>query len=81
MIEYTFNPKLQQSQAWNGDEMIGVCEYQVRNSTWYITHTGVDPEWGGQGIARKLVLMVDEEAKKQGVEVVPICSYAVKVLG
>ncbi len=81
MIEYRFEPELNRSAAYADGQLIGLCQYVIQGNQWLITHTEVSPEFGGQGIARKLVLMVAEEAQEQGVQVVPICSYAVKVLG
>lgn len=81
MIDYQFEPELHRSAAYDGGECIGECDYVVRGDSWAITHTEVNPAYGGQGIARQLVLMVAEAAQAQGITVIPICSYAVKVLG
>ena len=81
MIQYAFEPDAQRSAAYADGQLIGECDYVVQNGSWYITHTEVIPEFGGQGIARRLVLMVVEAAQEAGIPVVPICSYAVKVLG
>lgn len=81
MIDYKFEPGMMRSSAWADGQLIGVCQYQEQDGTWYIVHTEVIPAFGGQGIARKLVLMVAEAAQEQGIPVVPVCSYAVKVLG
>ncbi|MBF0579098.1 N-acetyltransferase [Erysipelotrichaceae bacterium RD49] len=81
MVEYAFEPQNQRSAAYLDGQLIGECVYQVRQNAWLIVHTEVAPEFGGQGIARKLVMMVADQAADQGIEVVPICSYAVKVLG
>ncbi len=43
-------------------------------------HTGTDPEYGGQGIAARLVGCVAEAAEKEGVSIDPVCSYAAKWL-
>ncbi len=80
MIHYQFEPKDQRSAAYDEERCIGECDFEVENGQWYITHTEVLPSYGGQGIARHLVLTVQEHAQKQGVSLVPICSYAVKVL-
>lgn len=45
-----------------------------------IDHTYVSPSLRGQGIARKLVMLVVEYAKKEGKLIVPLCSYAQMVL-
>ncbi len=81
MINIVYEPESHRSAAYDGDQVIGVCEYEVNGNEWLITHTVVSPEYGGQGIARKLVLLVADKAKEAGKTIVPICSYAVKVLG
>ncbi len=81
MIEYRFEPEEQRSAAYVDGGLIGVCQYSVSGDSWLIVHTEVLPAFGGQGIARKLVEMVDEAAHDEGVDVVPVCSYAQKVLG
>ena len=43
-----------------------------------IDHTGVDPANRGQGVAEKLVGHVVEKAKKEGLKVEPVCSFAQK---
>ncbi|MGH0051812.1 MAG: GNAT family N-acetyltransferase [Sphaerochaetaceae bacterium] len=45
-----------------------------------IDHTYVSPSLRGQGIARKLVMLVVEYAKTEGVQIVPLCSYAQMIL-
>ena len=46
-----------------------------------IYHTEVDPSYGGQGIAKMLVMAVKEAADQAGADVISTCSYAYKVLG
>ena len=45
-----------------------------------IDHTFVDPSLRGQGIALKLVDAMVDFARKNKKMVIPVCSYAVKVL-
>ena len=49
-------------------------------AAWTIVHTGVRPEYEGKGIAKRLVYKVTEEAEKRKIAVIPVCSYAAKVL-
>lgn len=49
-------------------------------AAWTIVHTGVAPEYEGKGIAKRLVFKVAEEAEKRKTKVIPVCSYAAKVL-
>ncbi len=80
MIEYKFEPENYRSAAYEQEKMIGACEYTIQEGKWYIMHTVVDPVYQGKGIARQLVMDVVEHAEKKGIDVVPICSYAVKIL-
>lgn len=80
MIQIQFEREKQRAAAYDGAALIGCCEVQVSETTWTITHTEVDPSYGGQGIARKLVLCVVEQAKKEDAKVIPVCSYAETVL-
>lgn len=41
-----------------------------------IDHTGVDPAYRGHGLAEGLVRHVVEKAKKEGLKIQPVCSYA-----
>ena len=43
-------------------------------------HTGVRPAYGGQGIARRLVEKVIEEARARQIKILPLCSYASKMM-
>ncbi|MBQ9663059.1 MAG: N-acetyltransferase [Oscillospiraceae bacterium] len=79
LIQY--EPSLFRSAAYDGAQEIGECCYSVSGNIWTIYHTEVDPAYGGQGIARKLVLAVKEAADEAGADVTSTCSYAYKVLG
>ena len=68
------------SVAYDGDNEIGECCYQEEADTWTIVHTQVDPEYGGRGIARRLVYRVTEEGERRNKQIIPVCSYAKKVL-
>lgn len=53
---------------WDGD------------SKFIIDHTEVGSEFGGKGLAKKLVLEAVAFARERNVKIVPHCSYAKKVL-
>ena len=80
-IESRFETEWNRSAADDGEKVIGLCEYEIADGKWVITHTETDPAYGGRGIARKLVMCVKEAADAEDVIVIPICSYAVKILG
>ena len=79
-INIVFEEELQRSAAYDGDKLIGECEYIPSGNTWSITHTGVREAYGGRGIARLLVLKVIEAARAKGVKIKPVCSYAQKMM-
>ena len=79
-ITIVFEEDARRSAAYKDGEQIGECEYRLDNGKWAIVHTGVRPAYGGQGIARRLVECVIEAARTKKVEIIPICSYAKKVM-
>lgn len=80
MIEIKFEIDKQRSIAVDDNNIIGVCEFLVKEDTWDIIHTVVDNNYQGQGIAKKLVLEVVEQAKNNNVMLIGTCSYAAKIL-
>lgn len=68
-----------ESQAYDGEEKIGYCQYEVKNDKlWDIIHTVVNKTYGGQGIAGKLLDEVVNYAKENDIKLIPTCSYARK---
>lgn len=81
MIRIEFEEARKQATAYDGEEQIGECQFVVDSThQWTITHTGVRAEYGGRGIAKQLVECVIAEAQARGVSIVPICSYAKRVM-
>ena len=80
MIKIEFDIKNNKSIAYDEHNIVGVCEYISKEDTWNIVHTVVDKNYQGQGIARKLVERVIEEAKKNNQKLIADCSYAIKVI-
>lgn len=68
-----------EAQAYDDDKKAGYCQYEEKiDSTWVITHTVVDENYQGEGLAGKLLDEVCDQARKENVKIIPICSYAVK---
>ena len=68
------------SAAYDGEKSIGVAEFDAQDGRWSITHTEVDPAYGGQGIARRLIEVLIAAARSDGAKIVPLCSYAEKMM-
>lgn len=82
MIEIKFDKNNNKSIALDNNTQIGVCEFIEQEEGWNITHTEVSNWYQGQGIARKLVECVIENAKKcnKNIVVECSCSYAKRVI-
>lgn len=68
------------SAAYDKENRIGIAEFEDADGRWVITHTEVDPAYGGQGIARRLIEEIIAEARRTGKKIVPVCSYAEKMM-
>lgn len=79
-IIINFNIRESRSVALNNGDIIGYCQYKEQDNVWSITHTVVKQEFGGRGIAKRLVLAVIEGARKNNKKINPICSYAKKMM-
>lgn len=80
-IAYDFNPEDKEIIAKNEKgEQVGEIEYRDKGESWDVSHTGVKPEYRGGDIARTLVQLLVEEARKANVKLSATCPYAVKVL-
>ena len=79
-INIIFDEANNQSLAYLDQVQAGECQFEIKEDKWYIVHTGVRPEYGGRGIAKLLVKCIIDEARKRGKKIVPICSYAQKMM-
>ena len=61
-MQIVFEPEHFRSAAYDGETRVGVAELEEARGCWVITHTEVDPAYGGQGIARRLIEKIIAEA-------------------
>lgn len=80
MIKIIFVKEQNKSVAYDDNIQIGECDFIETENCWNIVHTEVDNSYQGQGIARKLVEKVIENAKENSKKVIAECSYAKKIL-
>lgn len=64
-----------ESNAYDGEKLIGRCQYRIDGDYWVIYHTDVDKDYGGRGIALSLVESIINRAREEGKRIVPECSY------
>lgn len=79
-VKIVFEEQNNRSAAYFDGKQIGECEFSTSATRWIINHTGVRPEFEGKGIAKKLLLKVIEAAREKNVKIMPLCSYARKVM-
>ena len=80
MIEIKFEKNSNKSVAYDQKQKIGECVFIETENCWNIIHTEVDNSYQGQGIARRLVENIIENAKIYNKTVIADCSYAKNVL-
>lgn len=80
MIKINFLKDESKAVAFDGEAIVGLCEYIEMENVWNIVHTEVDNNYQGQGVARNLVECILENAPKYNKKVVADCSYAQKVI-
>ena len=79
-MNIVWEAEARRSAAYDGEKRIGVAEIEEEGGRWVITHTEVAPAYGGQGIARRLIEEVIAAARRDGAKIVPLCSYAAKMM-
>lgn len=76
MIKVVYEEQADRAAAYDGEKNIGESTYSKANKLWIINHTFVESEYGGQGIATKLVEKLVEEARARNIKIFPLCPFA-----
>jgi uncharacterized Fe-S cluster protein YjdI len=79
-IRVVYDEEGSKSLAYDNDRVVGECDYEEKEGSWTIYHTEVHPDYVNKGIAKRLVFKLVEEAERRKMQIIPVCSYAVKVL-
>ncbi len=74
-IELQDNDQQKEFFLYDGDKKIGELTFSVKDGYMIISHTGVNVEYRGQGLAEKLVLKGIDYAKENNLKIRPYCSY------
>lgn len=80
MIEIKFDKNNNKSIAYDNSSPIGECDFIEQEGCWNIIHTEVSNLYQGQGIAKRLVECIIENAEKYNKKLIADCSYAKNVM-
>ena len=80
MIEIKFERENNRAVAYDNKTTIGECVFIENGEYFNIVHTEVSSLYQGQGIARKLVEKVIENAKLYDRKIIADCSYAKRII-
>lgn len=73
--EITHNASSQRFES-KVDGLLCRSDYRMHGNTMMLVHTEVPPQLEGRGIASALVRAAFDHAKQNGMDVLPVCSYA-----
>jgi uncharacterized protein len=74
-IDVVQNEDAQRFEARMGDEVAGFVDYVTKGDVVVMTHTEVEPQHEGQGVASRLVGGALDQLRDAGLRVGPQCSY------
>lgn len=78
MLKIVYEQQKNRAAAYDDEKFVGESTYSKSYKIWIIDHTFVEKNYGGQGIATKLVAELVNEARKNNVKIIPLCPFAKK---
>lgn len=79
MIKIIYEPQKDRAAAYDDGKFIGESTYSKSDKLWIIDYTFVEGNCGGQGIVTKLVAKLVDEARKGGIKIIHLYSFAKKL--
>lgn len=76
-IEVVDEPAKSRFEVLVDGQVAGFADYRLLPTKIVLTHTEVQPEHGGKGLAGRLVKHALEASRDAGLRVVPLCPYVV----
>lgn len=74
-MKYLINEDVNEIQVFDNDKKIGLIRMIIKDDIIDAIHTEVNKEYGGQGIAAKLVDKLVEYARENNKKIIPSCPY------
>jgi predicted GNAT family acetyltransferase len=74
-VEISHAPEASRYELRLGDKLVGLAAYRRSDGRIAFTHTEVDPSCEGRGLGSRLVGAALDDARREGLEVVPLCPF------
>ena len=71
----TDHPEADRYELHDGDTLIGVAAYHLRDGALVFTHTEVSDDYEGQGAGSQLAREALDDARRRGLRVVARCPF------
>lgn len=75
MLEFDHDPETHQYLVTLDGSPVGLIDYTLADGVADFTHTEVNPETQGQGIAGQLTRYALDDVRAQGWRLIPTCPY------
>jgi hypothetical protein len=80
-MNVTDNAERERYEIHVDGSLAGFAEYRGHTDTRTFTHTEVDERFEGQGVGSRLVHDALEDARRQGLKVIPMCPFVKAYMG
>jgi predicted GNAT family acetyltransferase len=76
----TDNPNEGRFELWVDGRLAGVSEYRPAGESLIVSHTEINREFEGRGLAGLLVREMLEELRRRGTTVIPLCDFTTEFI-
>ena len=80
-LAVTDNAEAERYEIRVDGSLAGFAEYRGHTDTRTFTHTEIDERYEGQGLGSRLVRDALEDARRQGLKVLPMCPFVKAYIG
>jgi uncharacterized protein len=77
-VQVQDNPDGRRFEIFVDGAVAGMAAYRLRDGLVVVTHSEIDPEFRGQGLAGELARQTLDTIRARGEQVVPLCPYFAK---
>ena len=79
-VEIVDVPEASRYELRLGGRLVGLAAYRRRDGRIAFTHTEVEESWEGRGFGSRLAATALDDARRQGLDVVPLCPFIARYI-